>query len=78
MPSQSGRSHCSFCASVPNSMIDENRAPIRRFTTQGLYEITNLVNRLQKLADDISRIARALARDGARALINPGGGKIKE
>ena len=61
-----------------NAMIDENRAPIRRFTTVGLYEVTNLISKLQKLAEDISRIARALAREGARAFINPGGGKIKE
>ncbi len=61
-----------------NAMIDENRAPLRRFTTVGLYEVTNLISKLQKLAEDISRIARALAREGARAFINPGGGKIKE
>jgi phospholipid/cholesterol/gamma-HCH transport system substrate-binding protein len=51
-----------------NSMLVENRAPIRDFTTTGLYETTQLITDLRQLAATLSRVVQQFERDPARFL----------
>jgi phospholipid/cholesterol/gamma-HCH transport system substrate-binding protein len=51
-----------------NSMLTENRAPIRDFTTTGLYETTQLITDLRQLAATLSRVTQQFERDPARFL----------
>lgn len=62
-----------------NSLIDENRGPVRDFAENGLYELTSLVTELRGLTDTLTRVADRLDQDpqrylfggGARTGINP-------
>ncbi|MCA9688031.1 MAG: MlaD family protein [Nannocystaceae bacterium] len=57
-----------------DAMVSENRPGVRRFTSRGLYEITNLATRLQRVADDISRLARTFSAASQGAFnASPGG-----
>ncbi len=45
------------------AMIEENREPIRDFTSTGLYDLSQLLIQLQDLSSNISRMSRRLERD---------------
>lgn len=49
-------------------MIDENRQPIRDFTSTGLYDLSQLLIQLQDLTSNLSRVTRRLERDPADLL----------
>jgi phospholipid/cholesterol/gamma-HCH transport system substrate-binding protein len=44
-------------------MIEENRQPIRDFTSTGLYDLSQLLIQLQDLTSNLSRVSRRLERD---------------
>lgn len=44
-------------------MIEENREPIRDFTSTGLYDLSQLLVHLQDLTANLSRVSRRLERD---------------
>lgn len=44
-------------------MIEENREPIRDFTSTGLYDLSQLLIHLQDLTANLSRVSRRLERD---------------
>jgi phospholipid/cholesterol/gamma-HCH transport system substrate-binding protein len=50
-------------------IVQENREPLRDFTTGGLYEVSLLVNELRGLSADLSRFLGRVERDPANALI---------
>lgn len=45
------------------AMIEENREPIRDFTSTGLYDLSQLLIHLQDLTSNLSRVSRRLERD---------------
>lgn len=47
-------------------MIEENRGPIRDFTSTGLYELSAFVNELRQLVSGLSRVTTDIRRDPAR------------
>lgn len=50
------------------SLVNENRAPLKRFTENGLDELQQLVTRTNALVDSMSRAVDALNRDPSRLL----------
>ena len=50
------------------SMVAENRAPLRDFTGEGLYEMTNFLTEARSLIDGLSRMTTEVQRDPARFL----------
>ena len=55
-------------------MIEENREPIRDFTSTGLYDLSQLLIHLQDLTSNLSRVARRLERDPADLLFGGNSG----
>lgn len=51
-----------------NSVLTENRGPLRDFTGTGLYEMTALMTELRGLTDSLQRVADRLDRDPQRYL----------
>jgi phospholipid/cholesterol/gamma-HCH transport system substrate-binding protein len=51
-----------------NSVIAENRAPLRDFTGSGLNELTGLISKLRGLTDTLTRVADRLDSDPQRYL----------
>lgn len=49
-------------------LVNENRAPLKRFTENGLDELQQLVTRTNALVDSMSRAVDALNRDPSRLL----------
>ena len=49
-------------------LIAENRAPLRDFTSEGLYELTNFLAEARALLDGINRVTTQVERDPARFL----------
>jgi phospholipid/cholesterol/gamma-HCH transport system substrate-binding protein len=50
------------------ALIAENRAPLRDFTGEGLYELTNFLAEARNLIDGLSRVTTEVQRDPARFL----------
>ena len=50
------------------AMIAENRAPIRDFSSSGLYEASQLLTEIRQMVASFTRIAGQLERDPARFL----------
>ncbi len=55
-------------------MIEENREPIRDFTSTGLYDLSQLLIHLQDLTANLSRVTRRLERDPADLLFGGNSG----
>jgi len=51
-----------------NSMVSENRQPVRDFAQTGLYEITLLVTQLRDLSSQISRVVARIENDPSNFL----------
>lgn len=51
-----------------DAMIAENRRPLRDFTGEGLYELTNFLTEARTLVDSLSRVTTEVQRDPARFL----------
>ncbi|MFN4090269.1 MAG: MlaD family protein [Alphaproteobacteria bacterium] len=47
-------------------MVEENRGPVRDFTSTGLYELSAFVNELRQLVGGLSRVTTDIRRDPAR------------
>jgi len=50
------------------ALVDENRAPLREFTGDGLYGITNFLTEARALMDSLTRLSTQVERDPARFL----------
>lgn len=48
------------------ALIAENRAPLRDFTGEGLYELTNFLSEARALIDGLNRVTTQVERDPAR------------
>jgi len=48
------------------AMVAENRGPLRDFTSEGLYELTNFLTEARGLIDGLNRVATQVERDPAR------------
>lgn len=48
------------------ALIAENRAPLRDFTSEGLYELTNFLSEARTLIDGLNRVTTQVERDPAR------------
>ena len=48
------------------AVIAENRAPLRDFTSEGLYELTNFLSEARALIDGLNRVTTQVERDPAR------------
>lgn len=59
-----------FAADQAGQMIQENRGSLSEFSTNGLYELTNLVSEARTLVSTLSRIANELERDPARFIFS--------
>jgi phospholipid/cholesterol/gamma-HCH transport system substrate-binding protein len=59
-------------ASGINTVIDENRAPLREFTGNGLAQVGGLVSQLRDLSVTLTRVADHLDRDPQRYLFGSG------
>jgi phospholipid/cholesterol/gamma-HCH transport system substrate-binding protein len=55
-----------------NAVITENRAPLRDFTGNGLYEMTKLITQLRGLTETLTRVADKLDSDPQRYLFGGG------
>jgi phospholipid/cholesterol/gamma-HCH transport system substrate-binding protein len=51
-----------------SALVAENREPVRDFTEEGLYELTDLITEARGLIDGLSRVATEVQRDPARFL----------
>ena len=49
-----------------NHLIDDNREPVRDFTSTGLYELTQMITEVRLLAQTMNRISIQIERDPAR------------
>ncbi len=49
-----------------DGLIQENRQPIHDFTTQGLYELTQMITEVRLLAQTLNRVSIEIERDPAR------------
>ncbi len=49
-----------------NQLIDDNRQPVRDFTSTGLYELTQMITEVRLLAQTMNRISIQIERDPAR------------
>ncbi|MEL0012389.1 MAG: MCE family protein, partial [Alphaproteobacteria bacterium] len=50
------------------ALVAENRPPLRDFTGDGLYELTNFVVEARSLMDSLRRVSTQVERDPARFL----------
>ena len=48
------------------ALIAENREPLRDFTSEGLYELTNFLSEARALIDGLNRVTTQVERDPAR------------
>ena len=48
------------------ALIEENREPLRDFTSEGLYELTNFLTEARALIDGLNRVTTQVERDPAR------------
>ncbi|NKB49334.1 MAG: MCE family protein [Alphaproteobacteria bacterium] len=48
------------------ALVAENRAPLRDFTGEGLYELTNFLSEARALIDGLNRVTTQVERDPAR------------
>ncbi len=48
------------------ALVAENRAPLRDFTSDGLYELTNFLTEARALIDGLNRVTNQVERDPAR------------
>ncbi|MFT5181177.1 MAG: phospholipid/cholesterol/gamma-HCH transport system substrate-binding protein [Alphaproteobacteria bacterium] len=48
------------------ALVAENRAPLRDFTGEGLYELTSFLNEARALIDGLNRVTTQVERDPAR------------
>lgn len=55
-----------------DSVVDENRAPLHNFATNGLGEVTSLITELRTLSTTLTRVADNLDRDPQRYLFGGG------
>lgn len=53
-------------ANEVEALIAENRAPLRDFTGEGLYELTNFLSEARALIDGLNRVTTQVERDPAR------------
>ncbi len=51
-----------------DTVLNDNRAPIRDFTSTGLYELTQMITEVRLLAQTLNRISVEIERDPARFL----------
>ncbi len=49
-----------------NDVLNDNRSPIRDFTSTGLYELTQMITEVRLLAQTLNRISVQVERDPAR------------
>lgn len=59
-----------------NSVITENRGPLRDFTGNGLTELSGLITQLRGLTDTLNRVAERLDRDPQRYLFGGNSGGV--
>lgn len=50
------------------ALVEENRLPLREFTAEGLYELTNFMTEARALMDSLTRVSTKVERDPARFL----------
>ncbi len=50
------------------ALVRENREPIRNFTGEGLFELTNFLSEARILIDGLERVTTQVERDPARFL----------
>jgi phospholipid/cholesterol/gamma-HCH transport system substrate-binding protein len=55
-------------SSEVTALVEENRAPLREFTGEGLYELTNFMTEARALMDSLTRVSTQVERDPARFL----------
>ena len=48
------------------ALIEENRGPLRDFTSEGLYELTNFLTEARALIGGLNRVTTQVERDPAR------------
>jgi phospholipid/cholesterol/gamma-HCH transport system substrate-binding protein len=53
-----------------SSVIDDNREPLKQFSSTALYETAELVSELRRLVASMTRISHQLEKDPARFLLN--------
>jgi phospholipid/cholesterol/gamma-HCH transport system substrate-binding protein len=53
-------------ANEVEALVAENRAPLRDFTGEGLYELTNFLSEARALIDGLNRVTTQVERDPAR------------
>ena len=53
-----------------NSVIADNREPLKQFTGSALYEATDLIAQLRELAGSMARISEEIERDPARFFLS--------
>ena len=58
----------SAMAAEMTELVDENRQPLRDFTGEGLYELTNFITEARALMDSLTRVSTQVERDPARFL----------
>ena len=51
------------------AMVAENRVPLRDFTGDGLYELTNFLSEARALIDGLNRVTTQVERDPARFIL---------
>ncbi len=51
------------------AMVAENRVPLRDFTGEGLYELTNFLSEARALIDGLNRVTTQVERDPARFIL---------
>lgn len=56
------------------SMVEENRGPVKDFTSTGLYDLSQLLIQLRELSDHLSRVSRRLERDPTDLLFGASNG----
>jgi phospholipid/cholesterol/gamma-HCH transport system substrate-binding protein len=49
-----------------NKLVDDNRQPIRDFTSTGLYELSQMITEVRMLAQNLNRMSMEIERDPAR------------
>jgi phospholipid/cholesterol/gamma-HCH transport system substrate-binding protein len=49
-----------------NKLVEDNRQPIRDFTSSGLYELSQMITEVRMLAQNLNRISMEIERDPAR------------
>ncbi len=52
-----------------NQMADENRASLRDFSNEGLYELSQFLVEARALVDSLTRLSNRFESDPARVLV---------